>query len=100
MLAMNTVFAVASGSTANGVPLVYWTFMIDPFELAELIFDGPPGHPLFQLAEVSLRVNVIPQGIQLLRRQAIDDNTILHYSCIATLPDINVEEIANCALII
>ena len=40
--------------------LVYSTY---PFELAKLIIDGPPRHPLLQLAQVGSRVDVVPQGI-------------------------------------
>ena len=36
------------------------TFTIYPFELAKLILDGPPRHPLFQLAQVGDGADVMP----------------------------------------
>ena len=75
--------------------LVYSTFVIDPFELVKLILDGSRKHPLFQLAQVGSRVDVIPQRITWFRRYLA-----LSLSSSATLPNINVEGVANCASIV
>ena len=37
---------------------LYSTFMIDPVELAELIFDSSPGHTCFEVAQICTRLSL------------------------------------------